>query len=179
MVQWENFKPLLANSVSEGYSNIIVGDVKQSIYRWRNSDWNLLDKEIEENFKGKVEVITLKENWRSTQSIVNFNNEFFTFAADNLGLSKIYADVKQKVKVEDSQEGCVTVDFCEDELEMIDGYIEQAVAAGAKMSDMAILLRTNGEGKKVAEYLLSKGYSVISDDSLDLKSSLIIRKIVS
>ena len=73
----------------------------------------------------------------------------------------------------------MTVDFCEDELEMIDGYIEQAVAAGAKMSDMAILLRTNGEGKKVAEYLLSKGYSVISDDSLDLKSSLIIRKIVS
>lgn len=179
VVQWENFKPLLTNSVSEGYSNIIVGDVKQSIYRWRNSDWNLLDKEIEENFKGKVEVITLKENWRSTQSIVDFNNEFFTFAADNLGLSKIYADVKQKVKVEDSQEGCVTVDFCEDELEMIDGYIEQAVAAGAKMSDMAILLRTNGEGKKVAEYLLSKGYSVISDDSLDLKSSLIIRKIVS
>ena len=179
VVQWENFKPLLANSVSEGYSNIIVGDVKQSIYRWRNSDWNLLDKEIEENFEGKVKVITLKENWRSTQSIVNFNNEFFTFAADNLGLSTIYADVKQKVKVEDSQEGCVTVDFCEDELEMIDGYIEQAVAAGAKMSDMAILLRTNGEGKKVAEYLLSKGYSVISDDSLDLKSSLIIRKIVS
>ena len=179
VVQWENFKPLLANSVSEGYSNIIVGDVKQSIYRWRNSDWNLLDKEIEENFEGKVKVITLKENWRSTQSIVDFNNEFFTFAADNLGLSTIYADVKQEVKVKDSQEGCVTVDFCEDELEMIDGYIEQAVAAGAKMSDMAILLRTNGEGKKVAEYLLSKGYSVISDDSLDLKSSLIIRKIVS
>lgn len=179
VVQWENFKPLLANSVSEGYSNIIVGDVKQSIYRWRNSDWNLLDKEIEENFKGKVKVITLKENWRSTQSIVDFNNGFFTFAADNLGLSTIYADVQQEVKVEDSQEGCVTVDFCEDELEMIDGYIEQAVAAGAKMSDMAILLRTNAEGKKVAEYLLSKGYSVISDDSLDLKSSLIIRKIVS
>lgn len=179
VVQWENFKPLLANSVSEGYSNIIVGDVKQSIYRWRNSDWNLLDKEIEENFKGKVKVITLKENWRSTQSIVNFNNGFFPFAADNLGLSTIYADVQQDVKVEDSQEGYVTVDFCEDELEMIDGYIEQAVAAGAKMSDIAILLRTNGEGKKVAEYLLSKGHSVISDDSLDLKSSLIIRKIVS
>lgn len=179
VVQWENFKPLLANSVSEGYSNIIVGDVKQSIYRWRNSDWNLLDKKIQETFTGKVEVTTLKENWRSTQSIVDFNNGFFPFAANNLGLSQIYADVKQEVKVEDSQEGCVTVDFCEDELEMIDGYIEQAVAAGAKMSDIAILLRTNSEGKKVAEHLLSKGYSVISDDSLDLKSSLIIRKIVS
>lgn len=179
VVQWENFKPLLANSVSEGYSNIIVGDVKQSIYRWRNSDWNLLDKKIQETFTGKVEVTTLKENWRSTQSIVDFNNGFFPFAADNLGLSTIYADVQQEVKVEDSQEGYVTVDFCEDELEMIDGYIEQAVAAGAKMSDIAILLRTNSEGKKVAEHLLSKGYSVISDDSLDLKSSLIIRKIVS
>lgn len=179
VVQWENFKPLLANSVSEGYSNIIVGDVKQSIYRWRNSDWNLLNKEIQETFTGKVEVTTLKENWRSTQSIVDFNNGFFPFAADNLGLSTIYADVQQEVKVEDSQEGYVTVDLCEDELEMIDGYIEQAVAAGAKMSDIAILLRTNSEGKKVAEHLLSKGYSVISDDSLDLKSSLIIRKIVS
>lgn len=179
VVQWENFKPLLANSVSEGYSNIIVGDVKQSIYRWRNSDWNLLDKKIQETFTGKVEVTTLKENWRSTQSIVDFNNGFFPFAANNLGLSQIYADVQQEVRVEDSQEGCVTVDFCEDELEMIDGYIEQAVAAGAKMSDIAILLRTNSEGKKVAEHLLSKGYSVISDDSLDLKSSLIIRKIVS
>lgn len=179
VVQWENFKPLLANSVSEGYSNIIVGDVKQSIYRWRNSDWNLLDKKIQETFTGKVEVTTLKENWRSTQSIVNFNNGFFPFAANNLGLSQIYADVQQEVKVEDSQQGCVTVDFCEDELEMIDGYIEQTVAAGAKMSDIAILLRTNSEGKKVAEHLLSKGYSVISDDSLDLKSSLIIRKIVS
>lgn len=179
VVQWENFKPLLANSVSEGYSNIIVGDVKQSIYRWRNSDWNLLDKKIQETFTGKVEVTTLKENWRSTQSIVDFNNGFFPFAANNLGLSQIYADVQQEVKVEDSQEGYVTVDFCEDELEMIDGYIEQAVAAGAKMSDIAILLRTNSEGKKVAEHLLSKGYSVISDDSLDLKSSLIIRKIVS
>lgn len=179
VVQWENFKPLLANSVSEGYSNIIVGDVKQSIYRWRNSDWNLLDKKIQETFTGKVDVTTLKENWRSTQSIVNFNNGFFPFAANNLGLSQIYADVQQEVRVEDSQEGCVTVDFCEDELETIDGYIEQAVAAGAKMSDIAILLRTNSEGKKVAEHLLSKGYSVISDDSLDLKSSLIIRKIVS
>lgn len=179
VVQWENFKPLLANSVSEGYSNIIVGDVKQSIYRWRNSDWNLLDKKIQETFTGKVKVTTLKENWRSTQSIVDFNNGFFPFAANNLGLSQIYADVQQEVKVDDSQEGYVTVDFCEDELEMIDGYIEQAVAAGAKMSDIAILLRTNSEGKKVAEHLLSKGYSVISDDSLDLKSSLIIRKIVS
>lgn len=179
VVQWENFKPLLSNSVSEGYSNIVVGDVKQSIYRWRNSDWNLLDKKIEENFAGKVKVTTLEKNYRSTESIVNFNNGFFPFAADNLGLSNIYADVKQEVMVKDSQEGRVTVDFCEDELEMIDGYIEQAVAAGAKMSDIAILLRTNNEGKKVAEHLLSKGYSVISDDSLDLKSSLIIRKIVS
>ena len=179
VVQWENFKPLLSNSVSEGYSNIVVGDVKQSIYRWRNSDWNLLDKKIEKNFAGKVKVTTLEKNYRSTESIVNFNNGFFPFAADNLGLSNIYADVKQEVMVKDSQEGRVTVDFCEDELEMIDGYIEQAVAAGAKMSDIAILLRTNSEGKKVAEHLLSKGYSVISDDSLDLKSSLIIRKIVS
>ena len=44
-MQWGNFKPLLSNSLAQGYQNLIVGDVKQSIYRWRGGDWNLLNSE--------------------------------------------------------------------------------------------------------------------------------------
>ena len=44
IIQWNNFKPLIENSMAEGYDNLVVGDVKQSIYRWRNSDWQILGK---------------------------------------------------------------------------------------------------------------------------------------
>ena len=42
IIQWNNFKPLIDNSMAEGFDNLVVGDVKQSIYRWRNSDWKIL-----------------------------------------------------------------------------------------------------------------------------------------
>ena len=42
IIQWDNFNPLIKNSMAEGFDNLVVGDVKQSIYRWRNSDWKIL-----------------------------------------------------------------------------------------------------------------------------------------
>ena len=76
--QWENFKPLILNSLSEGYGNLIVGDIKQSIYRWRDGNWKLLfsqvKKDIGENF---VSDHTIKENWRSRENIITFNNAVF------------------------------------------------------------------------------------------------------
>ena len=48
-LQWDNFKPLIENSLAEDHRNIIEGDVKQSIYRWRNGDWNLLSTQVEED----------------------------------------------------------------------------------------------------------------------------------
>ena len=80
-VQWENFKPLIINSLSEGFKNLVVGDVKQSIYRWRNSDWNILaslaagDHNIFE-----VDRKPLRENWRSKRNIIDFNNRLFEAA---------------------------------------------------------------------------------------------------
>lgn len=181
VVQWENFKPLLENSVSEGFKDIIVGDVKQSIYRWRNSDWHLLESQIENDFPGNTKDTSMQDNWRSTKNIVNFNNKFFTFAAQWLNQTDIYKDVCQNVRVEDSQDGYVTVDFCNDkeELDFVIKYIESAIENGAKLSDIGILVRKKTEGSAVAEALLSNGYSVISDDSLSLKSSQIIRTLIS
>ncbi len=81
-LQWLNFKPLIDNSLSSDETSLIVGDVKQSIYRWRNSDWNLLNHQITQDFKqhGNQEK-TLNHNWRSQSNIIKFNNSVFTHAA--------------------------------------------------------------------------------------------------
>lgn len=78
-MQWNNFRPLIGESLAHERKNLIVGDVKQSIYRFRNSDWKLLDEQVGKDFY-EEEVIeeTLKDNWRSCRHIVEFNNAFFT-----------------------------------------------------------------------------------------------------
>ena len=78
-MQWRNFRPLVADSLAAGYADLIVGDVKQSIYRFRNSDWTLLDEQIARDFPASVMVErTLAENWRSRRLVVEFNNALFT-----------------------------------------------------------------------------------------------------
>ena len=77
-MQYKNFRPLLANSLSQGNRAIIVGDVKQSIYRWRNGDWSLLAQGVERDFNAfGIRNIVLESNWRSAQEVVKFNNVFF------------------------------------------------------------------------------------------------------
>ena len=91
-IQWKNYSPLLLNALSntEGLQNehLIVGDVKQSIYRWRNGDWRILLQQVEEqivqNFhldeKGKKHFIengVLETNFRSLPNIIRFNNYLY------------------------------------------------------------------------------------------------------
>ncbi|MDD9139707.1 MAG: UvrD-helicase domain-containing protein [Candidatus Cardinium sp.] len=83
LFQWVNIKPLLLNSLAQGYDNLLVGDVKQSIYRWRGSDWRLLNHQVEAAFEG-TKVHALRTNRRSHKAIVSFNNTFFSAAADQL-----------------------------------------------------------------------------------------------
>jgi ATP-dependent helicase/nuclease subunit A len=80
-IQWKNFVPLIKDSLSEGNRNIIVGDVKQSIYRWRSGDWRILAGGIEEEMKIHSPLIrSLAVNWRSQKVIVDFNNYLFSKA---------------------------------------------------------------------------------------------------
>jgi ATP-dependent helicase/nuclease subunit A len=84
-LQWHNFKPLIDNSLSEGNRNIIVGDVKQSIYRWRNGDWNLLATQIEKDLSSyDTSVVPLDTNWRSSKKVIDFNNILFRECSKNL-----------------------------------------------------------------------------------------------
>ena len=77
-LQWSNFKPLIENSLAEGNLNVIVGDVKQSIYRWRNGDWNLLATQIQQDLSPfPISTVTLGTNWRSAKKIIDFNNALF------------------------------------------------------------------------------------------------------
>ncbi len=77
-LQWGNFRPLITNSLAEDHLGMVVGDVKQAIYRWRNGDWNLLASEVGKQFpENGVEEETLQKNWRSTGNVIRFNNSVF------------------------------------------------------------------------------------------------------
>lgn len=108
-MQWEDLKPLLLNALSSNGSVTLFGDVKQSIYRFRNGDvkllFNLMDygrleteeKEIAHVLpESKYRQIPLDTNRRSLPNIVTFNNEFFAFYSDCVGKSNYYSEVKQK-----------------------------------------------------------------------------------
>ncbi|EMR01790.1 UvrD-helicase domain-containing protein [Cesiribacter andamanensis] len=80
--QWDNFRPLIENSVASGNLNLVVGDIKQSIYRWRGGDWKLLLKQIEEDIGPQnTQHESLNYNRRSCRTIIDFNNSLFYQAA--------------------------------------------------------------------------------------------------
>ena len=188
-VQWTNFSPLLRNSDSQGNENLIVGDVKQSIYRWRGSDWNLLANEVPATFPDAGTEV-LDTNYRSLKNVVKFNNEYFKAAAEVLDdlngdkdgrISHIYSDVEQEVSKLDKPAGSVSVTFCpkEEELQKVLESVQEAIAAGARLSEIAVLVRSNATGESVAEYLIDNGITVITDDSLKVKSAVTVRRLVS
>lgn len=189
-VQWANFSPLVHNSDSQGGESLIVGDVKQSIYRWRGSDWKLLDCVVPDEFPGHKEEV-LDTNYRSLANIVNFNNACFVAAAEVLDamngaekdgpLSRIYADVQQKVARKGAHTGSVSVSFCtkENELQTVLASVNEAREAGAKLSDIVVLVRSNAIGEDVATFLIDNGITVITDDSLKVRSSVTVRRLVS
>lgn len=188
MVQWENFLPLLKNSVSQGFSNLIVGDVKQSIYRWRQSDWSLLEHQVQEEFTGYTETDVLETNYRSCKGIVDFNNAYFKAASEFLDekyggeakvLSSIYSDVGQKAAKDG--EGLLEVIFSDDDTYYLNilNAVNRAVEAGYRLGDITILVRMNQEGADIANFLIDNGISVLSDDSLKVASSLTVRRLTA
>ena len=167
-----------------------MGDVKQSIYRWRGSDWKLLDSGLQRDFglprgAGKV----LDGNYRTCRTIVDFNNRFFAYAAEQLDgllggddIRRIYADVAQKVCFPDPAEGSVDAQFCEEEDAEMDAVVEtirEVQSAGGRYGDIAVLVRGRAEGSAIAARLVSEGIPVVSDDSLFVKSSVTVRRLVS
>ena len=176
-MQWDNFLPLLHDADASG-QNLIVGDVKQSIYRWRDSDWRLLGSEVQAEFPS-AEVEHSKDNWRSARAVVSFNSEFFPYAAAAVGLEQMYSNVSQNVKADEPQEGFVRVTFTSDQIAAVLKPIADVRSMHANYSDIAILVRNNKDGAAVAEALIAEGIPVISDDSLNLKNAVTVRRLIS
>ena len=193
--QWENLFPLLANALDEGDEVLIVGDQKQSIYRWRGGNMELLGHIAESRLgrsleSGHLKVEEIKENYRSARSIVYFNNALFAAirskTADSWQELPDFGRHLQGVEQEVIREkgGYVELQFVEfkkdesDEenwkemhLSMLDDYIASALDDEYRYSDMAILTETNEEGRRVADYLGRKKIPVISQDSLLLNTA--------
>ena len=191
-IQWDNFRPLVENSVALGQDNLVVGDVKQSIYRWRDSDWHLLSG-LEHSFDGEsVKVETLRSNRRTLRNIVEFNSALFPELSRMLDegldsshekISDLYSDASQEVAVDKSAGGSVTLSFCPDvehELDEILKSIREYMDAGGRYGEIAIVLRKKKHfGPMTARMLMENGIPVISDDSLDIRSSVTVRRLIS
>ena len=198
-MQWDNFRLLLLEGLSQGADSLIVGDVKQSIYRWRNGDWGILNslgnKELNLN-SFPVRVETLKTNRRSETNIIRFNNQVFTAAIDYLNalhlnelkedclpLKRAYADVVQE-SPKNTEYGYVKAAFLEPDDEH--NYTEQTLLAlgeevqrlleeGVTLNDITILVRKNKNIPPIADYFDKELHlSVVSDEAFRLDASLAI-----
>ncbi|TRZ52369.1 hypothetical protein D4R99_02840 [bacterium] len=203
--QWKNFLPLIINALSERHTAMIVGDVKQSVYRWRGGDMQLLLHKVREDLAGFNDIIkteTLKTNRRSQRYIVEFNNKFFSLLLELAGggieesrckslINPSYdkESVNQEI-LESKPGGYVNVTIIDSKDEegnkemQIAGakaiqYINEIIADGYSESDILVLVRTAKEGIAISELISADGKDVISSESLLLNNSPGIKLIIS
>ena len=192
-VQWQNFRVLLDEAMShESGSNLIVGDVKQSIYRWRAGDWRLLN-DIESQFDDRqTETLPLGTNYRSQRRIITFNNTFFKEAAhleylslleineaEASQLQRAYADVEQKIPEDRPDEGFVRIELLPAEdyqaqvFQRLTEIVSELLAAGATQEQIAILVRTNAVIPLIAQYFTEQmpEVTIVSDEAFRLDAS--------
>lgn len=195
--QWNNFRVLLFEDQSQGGHDLIVGDIKQSIYRWRGGDWSLLQNLDTSMASWKPEIIPLNTNWRSERRIINLNNNLFPKAAEAMGISDIYSDVEQLVPEFRETDGYYNISIRNtsdknnklnsDELlswrldEMLES-IRNLRAKGLPFTEMAILVRHNKEASLILDYITQNNHTdipVASDEAYRLDSSTLVQTIVS
>lgn len=194
-MQWENFHLLLEESLAQKEGSMIVGDIKQSIYRWRNGDWKILaglDKDRSFRLNSK----TLDTNWRSEANIIAFNNDIFTSACrvlnerykgdegeDCTQLLDAYSDVRQKTsKV--TKEGYIKLSFLKNSeeqpyadttMELLAEEVDSLIKKGVRVNDIAILVRKNKSIPAIADYFdKNTPYRVVSDEAFRLDASLAV-----
>jgi ATP-dependent helicase/nuclease subunit A len=200
-VQWENIRPLISEALSTNKSALLVGDIKQSIYRWRGGNMDLLHSIAEKQLSllhSNISSEILDTNFRSTKEIIEFNNNFFSKAADWIQtncannipiLGKAYAteQLHQRVpqsapengyikitEFETDNEKTIEEDFNwkERSLSNLVKTIHDLYETGFTAGDITILVRSNHEGNLAASFLYKNGiHNIISADSLLIQNA--------
>ena len=199
-MQWQNFLPLRDNSVtSENTSFTIVGDPKQSIYRFRGGESKLMLDIIsgEETTPKKAIAEHLKFNWRSAKNIVDFNNRLYDFMSQNLSEEhqKIFGEnaiqgaqskLDGRVKVH-LLENSVKAVFYEETSQKMQQDIQECLDNGFTFSDITILCRGNNDIFNYSQLLgnLKVNYNgketyikTISEKGLTLDLSFTIKALI-
>lgn len=190
--QWENLKPLVTNALATDNDCLIIGDVKQSIYGWRNSDPGLLDRQVEADgdFRGRiVSRGSLPEdntNHRSSHTVVNFNNALFAAVAGELGVSG-YSNVRQTPSPRlAAMPGYIKAFFSPGiDIEEVYGKVyadmKRQHEAGYRWSDILIIIRRNADGTRLVNWFRRNHPEVpfMSKNVVLLDNSPAVRTIIS
>ena len=195
VTQWLNLLPLVINSLSQGHSNLLVGDGKQSIYRWRGGETRqfvelpelnslpdfLFKNEWTNNLKNNYTENVLATNFRSYSEIVRFNNLFFDqrILFLNLDICKSTYEKQAQKWQADKEGGLITLDILPykknheniDAFERVIRYIKESLEDGYSLKDICLIIRKNETGRQCANYLTRRGIPVISSESLWLDNS--------
>lgn len=203
-IQWNNFRKLLDNCMAQVDShNLIVGDVKQSIYRWRQGDWKLLNNIEHEFTKEQIKIEPLDTNYRSEENIIRFNNAFFKQAVlqtvkeleseeiqGATELVEAYKEIEQKPR-KDNGKGCVRIklfrydsknasDYKQKILNELIENIRQLLDQGYKQKDIAILARSKTVIPDIVDSFqnIDTNVSLVSDEAFRLDASLAVNVII-
>lgn len=203
--QWENLLPLVDNALAIDGFNMVVGDGKQAIYRWRGGNveqfanlpklpytpQNPLLAERAASLERAFEPKNLDRNFRSQFQVINFNNAFFEFVATLLGKYEPIYHQGSQLHSDSKPDGLVEVTFVNDgkanpraDVEQLYcqatlARIQRSLADGFRLKDMAVLVRTNKVGAIIADYLSQNGIAVVSADSLFANASPQVRMVLA
>lgn len=201
-LQWDNFRSLLLENLSTGGHSLLVGDVKQSIYRWRGGDWEILQGAQNDLRNLSPKQVTLNDNWRSLPEVVNFNNTFFPKAAALMDsqtaearfrLTDIYTDVAQRCAHPNGAQGYASVclykrqgrnkpdDYDEHMVMEMAQRIRQLRSQGVHEQDMAILVRRNRTASQLLTLFrnLAPDIPLVSDEAFLLQASVSVQMLVA
>lgn len=204
---WETLRALVLESLDNGFNSTLLGDVKQSIYRWRNASWDILNNIEQEIDNHQVKKINLNTNFRSSVSVVEFNNYIFSQGVESLlseienlpecfrlnepqreSIGKIFAKdkVQNPHKNIQGQVRCLffekdkSTDLEQEKVnKRIINEIEHYHNIGYDYSQITLLFRKNKELMQTAEFLSSKGYNVISDTAFAFGTSVSVVFIIN
>lgn len=184
--QWANFVPLLDDAIAHSNEErvMLIGDVKQAIYRWRGGDWDILARGASAHYGDDADTTEqLSTNWRSLPVVVDFNNRLMRNIVDNCEykIAQHVYDNFEQITPSHKKGGYVEVAaVADDDLEnRVLETVQDAIERGYRQRDIAILVRRRKDGQRAADILLKGGYNIIDQESLLLSKSTVVSRIVS